>query len=417
MTGFLAAIVALTLCGLLLAAIPYVRSLDVAARLAVAFAGGMLLASALMFALAALHGSWSRTLLFGGLVPLALVGLILFVRGDRPQATGDRAATRFAFFIPIVFTAIGVFTGRETCSDLIHFWGPKGIHFWIARTIDTDFLGYTFYFLMHPDYPPLLTLVYAWGATVAHHFSWWGAIALMPIMLLATAAAFRGMAARALGAAAANRQALLLASVLALAFEIGPVAGVGEPPIVLFVTIAIAALTFAPDDRGAMLLASLMLAAAAFTKVEGAAFAIVILAVFLVTRRRIAAPLLMAIIPTLLLGGWILFAKKHGLLDAYAGREHVHLRVLPEIFKGMLREASYGTYYLPWLALIAVMAFGERNWRRAALPLLVTAGTTAAIVFFYLHSTDPSFWIASSATRVLLVPLASFAVATAAMSE
>jgi len=270
---------------------------------------------------------------------------------------------------------------------------------------------------MHPDYPPLLPLVYAWGATMAHHFSWWGAIALTPILLLATTLAFRGIAARVLGAAAANRQALLLASVLALAFEIGPVAGVGEPPIVLFVTIAVAALTFAPDDRGAMLLASLMLAAAAFTKVEGAAFAVVILAVFLMTRRRIAAPLLMAIVPAILLGGWFFFAKKHGLLDAYAAREHIHLRVLPEVFKGMLREASYGTYYLPWLALIAVMAFGARNWRRAALPLLVTAGTTAAIVFFYLHSTDPSFWIASSATRVLLVPLASFAVATAAMSE
>jgi hypothetical protein len=416
MTGFLAAIVALTLCGLLLSAIPYVRSLDVAARLAVAFAGGMLLASALMFALAALHGSWSRALLCGSLVPLAVVGIILFVRG-RPALPVACRLWPVAFFLPIIITAIGVFTGRETCSDLIHFWGPKGIHFWIARTIDTDFLGYTFYFLMHPDYPPMLPLVYAWGATMAHHFSWWGAIALTPILLLATAAAFRGIAARAIGGPAANRQALLLASVLALAFEIGPVAGVGEPPIVLFVTIAVAALTFAPDDRGAMLLASLMLAAAAFTKVEGAAFAVVILAVFLVTRRRIAAPLLMAIVPAILLGGWFFFAKKHGLLDAYAAREHIHLRVLPEVFKGMLREASYGTYYLPWLALIAVMAFGAHNWRRAALPLLVTAGTTAAIVFFYLHSTDPSFWIASSATRVLLVPLASFAVATAAMSE
>ena len=79
--------------------------------------------------------------------------------------------------------------------------------------------------------------------------------------------------------------------------------------------------------------------------------------------------------------------------------------------------AAYKIFYLPWLAAIAPMPIAARNWRRAMLPIFVTAGTLAAIVFFYLHLPNPKFWIAASAYRVLLTPLMSLAVASAAMSE
>jgi hypothetical protein len=416
MIGFVAAIAALMYCGLLLLAIPYVRSLDPPACLAIGFAGGMLIVSIVMFACATLDIDWSRPRLIGALLP-AIVGAAILWSRRPPSEESARRRGWIPLGIVIAIAALGAMTARETNGDLMHFWGPKAVHFWIAKTIDTDFLGSPFFFLMHGDYPPLLPLVYAWGATIANGFSWWGALALMPLMLFAAATAFRGIAARAIGVRPASLYALLFASVLALGYEIGPVAGVGEPPLILFLTIAVAALTFAPDDRGAILLASLMLGGAAFTKVEGAAFSAVVIVAFLMTRRRFAAAVLMSIFPALLLGSWIVFAKRHLLLDSYTAKEHIHLQVLPTVLATLAKIASFGTLYIPWLAIVATMAAGAKNWRRAALPLLVTAGSFAAIVFFYVHSREPSYWMASSADRVLLVPLMSLAVASAAMSE
>jgi hypothetical protein len=308
-------------------------------------------------------------------------------------------------------------TGRETCADLLFFWGPKGIHFAIAGAIDLNFLLYPFYFLMHPDYPPLLPLVYAWGATFAgKSFSWFGALAVTPLTLLAASLAFRGIAGRAIGDRNANFFTFLFVSVISFGFAIGDIAGAGEPPLLMFEAIAVAALTFAPEDRGAMLLASIMTAGAVFTKVEAMPFAIVIVVAYALTRRRIFPALAMAILPAALLGSWLLFANHYQMLDAYANRHALQLEMLPRVLGDVAREARYNAMFLPWIAALAPLFFG-RNFKRAAFPLLVTAGSLAATIFIYLHSNDPDFWIASSAQRVLLTPLMTLSVASAATSE
>jgi hypothetical protein len=71
---------------------------------------------------------------------------------------------------------------------------------------------------------------------------------------------------------------------------------------------------------------------------------------------------------------------------------------------------------VPWIAPLALLAI-RRNIRRAALPLLVAAGTIASTIFFYLHVESPSsvgWWIDASAMRVLLTPAACLVVASAA---
>ena len=53
-----------------------------------------------------------------------------------------------------------------------------------------------------------------------------------------------------------------------------------------------------------------------------------------------------------------------------------------------------------------------------ARTVFVAAGTIAYILFFYMHpDANRDFWIAVSAERVLLTPLAALAVAAAASSE
>src|SRR5204863_2394835 len=84
------------------------------------------------------------------------------------SAGGARATTLIAAFV--LLTIYGVATARETCGDLIYFWGPKGQQFHYAGSIDAGFLGAGDYVLMHSDYPPLLPLLYAWASLIAHRF-------------------------------------------------------------------------------------------------------------------------------------------------------------------------------------------------------------------------------------------------------
>ena len=49
--------------------------------------------------------------------------------------------------------------------------------------------------------------------------------------------------------------------------------------------------------------------------------------------------------------------------------------------------------------------------RRAAAPLLIALLTFGAAVFFYIHLPDPTWWVLSSAPRVLLTPLTALLIA------
>ena len=122
----------------------------------------------------------------------------------------------------------------------------------------------------------------------------------------------------------------------------------------------------------------------------------------------------MAIPPVVLLGSWIVFAGRNHLLDSYWNpTRKMHLETLGLVISRTLRQASYDVAWVPWIGAIVPLAI-TRRFRRAALPLLVSAGTFASTIFFYLHSDNPSWWIDSSAMRVLLTPLACLVVASVA---
>jgi len=386
--------------------IPSVRRLDLGARLAIAFACGCVVLSTLMFVFTLVHVPFTRATL---LIAMALFAALI-VKGARIETRHQPL-----FYGVLAFTAYGLLTARETCGDLIYFWGPKGQRFYFAEAIDVAFLSFPHYQLMHPDYPPLLPLVYAFASSVAHGFSWWGAIFATLLLLAATAFAFRGLAREALGDERASAYAMLLAALLAYGYARSMVAGAGEPMLLLFETIAIAALTFRDDGE---VVAAIALAGAAWTKVEGAAFVAIVVVAYALTRRRIARALLAAAPAALLVLSWIAFAKAHKFIDQYGRvQQRMHFESLGTIVKTMAVQASYGAFYLPWLAGGVPFAFA-RNWRRAALPLLVFAGLVASAAYFYLHGDVPVvWWIKTSVERVLLSALMTLLVAAAAASE
>jgi hypothetical protein len=377
--------------------------------LSVRFATGIAIGGAVMYIESLLGIPWNRATL---LIPALLcVAASAFARRVSNQKSAG--LTSALLIVPALLTVYGIATARETCGDLLYFWGPKAQHFFFAHRIDVEFLKFPHYYLMHPDYPPLLPMVYAWNSIVAATFSYWGAMFLTPLYLLATTFAFRGFAEPKIGASKATAFAALLAALLAFGFAEGQVAGGADAQLIMFEVIALAALTFAD----AQVIAAIALAGAAFTKVEGAAFAVVVVVAYTLVRRDWRRSLVIAAPATILLGSWIAFGRYHGLIDSYArGGTPVHFDKLRFVLYVVGFEARYRVMYLPWILTLAPLGIG-RSWRRAALPLVVAGASIAYTIFFYLHQPDAVWWIKASAERVLLTPLAALAVASAAASD
>src|SRR5204862_4039916 len=137
---------------------------------------------------------WSRTLL---LVVFALIVILLGRPGFSPAKwiaglkPGLPRWSHIAILVVFAITVYGLLTARETCGDLLFFWGPKGVHFFRAGQIDLHYLFDGNNYLAHRDYPPLLPLLYAWSHTVAGKFSWWAAVLFAALCLAGITAIVR----------------------------------------------------------------------------------------------------------------------------------------------------------------------------------------------------------------------------------
>jgi hypothetical protein len=383
--------------------------LGLAYRTSVGFVAGALYVTTVMFAASAIGIRWTVAwIAMAILVPASSLFIRTSnlepqspereVRGSRFERRGSRLTLAVILFFTAL-TAYGTLTARETCADLIYFWGTKATRFAAARAIDLPFLADPAHLLMHPDYPPLVPLLYAWGAMFA--WSYWGPLLLTTVLVAMTAFVV---------APFSRSGAMLMAALLAFTCAQGLAAGAADPMLVLFEVTALAALTFIGETRGGAIVASVALSAAAMTKVEGAAFVAVAIVAYAIIRRKLVRALAIAIAPAALLAAWLLYAQQHGLTSSYS---HGTLQFSAATLMEVAKTASYHAYYLPWLAVLVPLTL-TRRWKRAALPLVVAAGSIAYILFFYMHSgADTHLWIAVSAERVLITPLASLAVAVA----
>ena len=223
-----------------------------------------------------------------------------------------------------------------------------------------------------------------------------------------------GIVAIVRAGARSDTAGLLAATALAYALATSYAPGGADPLLLLFEATAVIAIVFIDDVHVQWILVAIGVAGAALTKVEGCAFAAAVVVALLMVRRK---PLLLmaAVLPAaLLLAAWLAVIAHAGMLDAYEGSGPLHLRYVWRVVPETLRMASYQAGWIPWIAPLIVIALGDL--RRAVLPLTMAALTFGATIFFYLHGEeDPtSFWIRSSAPRVLLTPLLMLLIAAAA---
>jgi hypothetical protein len=406
-----AAFLVLPLIGLGITRLEGVRRLDLSGRLTVAGAAGAAIVAAALALLSILHVAWTRGTVFAVVAILTGISVYAARRSPALQApvrTRDVAAT-IGIVVFALLTGYGLLDARESCGDLHFFWGPKAIHFHYDGGVKVAFLADPNNIQLSPGYPLLLPLLYSWTLTVAREFSWWAAV-------LATALFLFGSVALVRSASGDTRGALMMAASLSYASAVAYAAGGAEPPLVFFETLTLVALTFLDDPRTRTVLAALGLAGAVMLKIEGTTFAIAVVIALLVIHRNLRNTLVIAAPAALLLAAWLGFVKANGLFEYYRGAGMpVYLASIPKTLLLTMKVAGYEVYGLPWLAPLLLLVLG-RSRRAAALPALVALLTLGAAMFFYVHVPDPTWWILSSAPRVLLTPLTAFVIAGVAAS-
>jgi hypothetical protein len=335
-----------------------------------------------------------------------------------PEGQGSPAAA-IAVFLVLAVVTYAAATTRATAADLLLFWGAKGQRFAQARAIDVEFLREPMHQLMHPDYPPMLTSLYAWGALAAGRFAWGAATLTLPLFLALALAAFYGLAERAIGRRVAAEHTALLAAVLGFLSVRNLTAGNADMLLTYFEVVALSALVFAGDDDEGRIVAAVALTGAVLTKVEGTVFAALLVGAFILFGmsrglRRVQGAVSLALPPFLAFAAWLAYCRFHGLLDIYGPRPGPTTAHVPAILRQILHEASFASAYAPWIVFLVLLVWGAKS-RAAAVPLVCGAGFLAFLVYMYATSqVDPWLWVFWSAARLLVTPLVCLAVASAA---
>jgi Dolichyl-phosphate-mannose-protein mannosyltransferase len=382
-------------------------------RLSFAFGAGATALTLAMLLLTAAGVPWTLFRIAIAMSPLLLLApLARSGKAARIPRIDRRAIPGLiTILLAVLVLTYAAGTARATSTDLLYFWGTKGEVFAAAHRIDATFLADPDHFPLHPDYPPLLPCLYAWGAMASGRFPWGAAVLTAPVLFILTLATFWGYARRRLGDARAALSGGFLGALMGFGFIASSVAGNAEPALILFETLALAILVFGDRSRRDDLAASIALAGCALAKFEGAVFVLAAVGASVIFEREKpdrgkALPRLL-VLPALALGSWLAFCARHGLLDNYKGGLHGTFTLvnLSKVAAGVAKSASYGVGFLPWIALALLWAVSGPR-RESLAPAAVAAAFTLVNVSFYLHGTqDPTDWIAWSARRILLTPL------------
>lgn len=394
-----------------------VSRLPVAARVAIAFAFGLLTIVAEMFVISILGLRWTWWMLVP--LPLAL-GAWRWAGArrraiDAAPALGRRRSTiLIVALVALLILVSSILSGAATSGDFVYFWGVKGQRWGAERFLDTEFTKEPAHY-MHPDYPPLLPLVYAWtllGGDGA--LDWWGSILATALFLLAAALALRGFG-RYAGVGPIDAIVTLFVTMYALFYIRNQVAGNAEPPLHLFEAIALAALTCwrtrsSENDR----IAAVALSGVALTKVEGGVFVLLVCGLTWIAREgtlreRLIAGAKMAALPVATLATWVLFGIARGLTDTYVPRDDLSMRYLWPTFLELVRELSLHLWYTPWIALGIILFCGRA---RKATPYVAACALFLLFLLSVYTRAEPHLeW---SAGRTLMTPLLLFLAGTIA---
>jgi hypothetical protein len=388
-----------------------VRALAWPGRLAIYFAFGLLGVVVEMFILSMLGVRWNAWML----VPLpALFSALSFRFPGIPREKQSRDAILLVALLALGILVSAALAAMATSGDFVYFWGVKGQRWGAEHFLDTEFTKAASHY-MHPDYPPLLPLFYAWtmlGGDGA--LDWWGAILATPLFLLTGAAALWAFGRYARNGAIDGIVAMFV-SLYALFYVRNQVAGNAEPALHMFEAIALAALTCWRERSGEHdRIAAIALSGVALTKVEGGVFVLLVCGLTWIARegtirQRLVAGVKMAALPVATLAAWLLFGVAHGLTDTYVPREDLSIQYVWPTFLDLVRELSLHLGYVPWIAFGAILLCGRV---RNALPYLVAC--VLFLVFLLSIYTRAEPHLEWSAGRTLMTPLLLFIAGTIA---
>lgn len=423
MTGYLwlASLLALPICGWPLLSHPAYGRFSIPARVVLSGAAGAALLSFTMTAAVLAGLEWRVSALVLASALLAYLLRLLAGESEVDEAPRDDGARAWAWLAHLVSLAavatafVAAASGAASSPDLLFFWGPKAQHYALARTIDPEFLRAPFHQFMHPYYPPLVTNIYAFASMTAGRLPWTAAILTFPVLLAALALGLPGLLRETAGRARAAAISALAVAAIAYAGIEADIAGNGEMPLLLFEALAMALLLSpSADERPAQLLAGVLLAGAAVTKVEGLPFAVAAAGLAVLARRRPwrgAARSLLALLgpAAAALGVWFAFGATRSLFHGYSesGR---FLDLYPDRTLAVVKTIGFNLlaagHGLPWIVTFACLLAALPLSRRALVPLGTAAVLGAFFVFTYIHRPEaPALWISWSAARVF-TPLA-----------
>lgn len=387
-----------------------VRSLAWPGRVAMYFAFGLLTVVAEIFVLSIFGVHWRAWML----VPLPLLLVFLPKRGTTESSSARPTAILVVALIAFAILVSAVASAMATSGDYVFFWGVKGQRWGAEHFLDTAFTKAPSHY-MHPDYPPLLPLYYAWtmlGGDGA--FDWWGGMLAAPLFLLAGALAIWSFG-RYARVATIDGIVTLFVALYALFYVRNQVAGNGEPPLHMFEAIALAALTCWRERSSEHdWIAAIALSGVALTKVEGGVFALLVCGVSWIARegtlrQRLVAGVKMAILPVATLAAWMLFGASRGLTDTYVPKKEISAQYLWPTLVDLGRELSLHLWYVPWILFGLILVCGSV---RKALPWLgACALFLGFLLVIYAHPERHLEW---SAGRTLMTPLLLFIAATIA---
>ncbi len=417
--AYLLAHVFVSVLGLPIAMIPEVRSWQLPARIASAFAVGavVLAAEATLFTL--LGVAWSTVML---LVPSAILALFVAWRNwrHRPAASifrpGGTAAT-FAVLaggIAFVHLALSLATTRATSVDFLLSWGVKAVRFAAAGAVDPGLLRWPYFGHSQPFYPPLVPVLDAWGVLAAGRMPWRVAPLATLLWFGAALLLFLETMRRRLGDCEATVVTAFWAAAMGASLAFSFSGANAEAPLLLYETVGGVLLLTEREQPLASrrFLTGVFLAGAVLTKAEGfVGVALLICGAairdLVSSKRPRARDFLPLALPPLIAGLlWFGFVLRFGIPLGYPGRGAIlefHSDHIGQVVVSMVQNLQAGTYWLSWAFPFLLLLTGAsfRQLKQVVPGVVAIVGLFAFFLWVYLHEPgDPSLRIGWEIPRI-----------------
>jgi hypothetical protein len=199
---------------------------------------------------------------------------------DRTRLPSDLGWGEWLAVAALAVFAVCALSSWIATPDFVYHWGLKGHRFYLAGGVDYGYLGASWNWVVHPDYPNLLPELFAVTALAAGRFD-------EPAMMLWSVAAFALLLAalrEALRRAGTSRfaaqAALAGVAMAAAAYGIGGLSAGGADWLIALALAAALPPMLSPVDRRGAAQIGLAAAFAAASKVEGVALAASLAAVY-----------------------------------------------------------------------------------------------------------------------------------------